>query len=89
MKKYRIKVEGPRRIKRKKKERETEITSYQISTECLKLMYTLLEMLFFSNKMRQKYNLCCVLFLKLPYARTYSKCPLSATVHSQRRHRTE
>ena len=35
-------------------------------TEGLKLMYTLFETLFLSNKMRQKYNLCCVLFLKLP-----------------------
>ena len=27
---------------------------------CLKLMYTLFEMLFLSNKMRKKYNFCCV-----------------------------
>ena len=52
-------------------------------------MYTLFETLFLSNEMRQKYNLCCVLFLKRPSARTCTKCPHSATVHSQQRHRTE
>ena len=36
-------------------------------TQCLKFMYTLLETLFLSNEMRQKYNLCCVVILKLPH----------------------
>ena len=51
----------------------------KVNTERLKLMYTLFETLFLSNEMRQKYNLCYfVLFLKLPLARTCSKCPRSA-----------
>ena len=38
----------------------------QNTQECLKLMYTLFDiMLFPSNEPRQKYNLCCVLFLNL------------------------
>ena len=59
------------------------------NTECLKMFYTHFETLFLNKEMRQKYNLCCVIFLKLPYARTCSECPLSATVHSQQWRRTE
>ena len=35
-------------------------TSNVGSTVCLKLVYTLFEMLFLSNEMREKYNFCCV-----------------------------
>ena len=41
--------------------------------------YQLFKTLFLSNEMRQKYNLCCVLFLKLQ-VRSCPKCPTSATV---------
>ena len=38
-----------------------------ITTKCLKLMHTLFETLFLSNEMRQKYNLCCVVFYSLNF----------------------
>jgi len=47
---------------------------------CPKLMYTQLETLFLSNKMRQKYNFCCVLFLKTSLSSYIFK--ISAFCHS-------
>ena len=69
--------------------RRTQLYVFKTTTKCLKLMYTLVETLFLSNEMTHKYNLCCVLFHKLPQARIFSKWSPSATVHSQQRRRTE